>query len=151
MTQAQAYESQQQQQLDAALNAARQQAVVQFGDPSLAQMAGFGIDPQAANFAKQNYLSGNATLARLDKAHTQARQAVINRLAAHGILRSGDLGYQEGEADKSYGNQVYDAQQQIIQYLQGLYQQYLNQRNQLHQSVLQAQQNALASYGNGGY
>src|SRR5205085_9434731 len=87
---------------------------------ALASMAGFGLDPQAANFAQQNYISGNATLARLDKQHTLARQAVINALAGRGLLFSGDTGYQEGQADQTYGNNVYDAQQKVLDYIRGV-------------------------------
>jgi hypothetical protein len=101
-------------QIDAWLRQAAQDAIVKFGDPALASMAGFGLDPQAAAFAQQNYLSGNADLARLDKSHNLARQAVINRLASHGILNSGDLGYGEGQADETYGNQVYDARSALL-------------------------------------
>jgi hypothetical protein len=90
------------------------QRIVAYGDPSLAAQAGFGLDPQSAAFARQNYLSGNGQLARLDKAHALARQTIINTLAAHGLIDSGETGYQEGNADQSYGNQVYDAQQSAL-------------------------------------
>lgn len=122
-------------QTDAGLKAARERAIIQFGDPSLAAFAGFGLDPQAAAFARQNYLSGDATLARIDKNREAQRRAVINRLAGHGLLNSGDLGYGIGEADTSYGNQVYDARQSVLDYLSGLTQQNLNQKLGLHQSV----------------
>ena len=95
-------------------------------------MAGFGFDPQAAAFAQQNYLSGNADLAKLDKSHNLARQAVINRLASHGILNSGHLGYGEGEADQQYGNQVYDNRTALLNLLRGFQSQVLTgkQKNQ---------------------
>jgi hypothetical protein len=88
---------------------AARNAIIGFGDPALAGMAGFGMDPQDAAFAQQNYLSGNATLARINKAHEHRQRAVINRLASHGILNSGDLGYLSGEEGQQYGNEQSDA------------------------------------------
>lgn len=135
-------------QVDNATRDAITRYLVNYGDPSFAAQAGFGLDPQSAAFAQQNYLSGNATLARLDKAHTQARQAVINQLAGHGLLNSGDLGYQEGQADQSYGNQVYDAQQALLDAINGVQQSSLSQKLQLQQGVQQALESAWANYLN---
>lgn len=129
-------------QIDAYLKQAREQAIIKFGDPSLASMAGFGLDPQAGTFAQQNYLSGNADLARLDKQKEQARQAIINRLAAHGILFSGETGYQEGQNAQDYGNKVYDARSALLNYLNGIQNQALQQKTQARQMVTQAQQSA---------
>lgn len=123
---------------DAGLKSARERTIINFGDPALASEAGFGLDPQAGAFAQQNYLSGNATLARLDKQHTLARQAVINALASHGILNSGDLGYQEGQADSAYGNTVYDAKQSVLDQLAGLFSTYLDRRTALDTQVQNA-------------
>jgi hypothetical protein len=133
-------------QLDALLKQNREQAIIQFGDPAFASQAGFGLDPQAGAFAQQNYLSGNATLARLDKQHKDARKSVIDRLAGHNILNSGDLGYQEGQADSAYGNDVYDARQQVLKYLSDLYGGYLDKRQNLQQSVQQARLAAIQNY-----
>jgi hypothetical protein len=133
-------------QLDAGLKSARERAIISFGDPSLADEAGFGIDPQAGAFAKQNYLSGNATLARIDKSHELARQAVINRLVSHGLLKSGDLGYGESEADSQYGNNVYDAKQQLLDYLANLFGSYNDKRTTLQQSTLNARMNAINQF-----
>lgn len=133
-------------QLNGQLNDARQRAIINFGDPTLASEAGFGIDPQAAAFAQQNYLSGNSTLARLDHAHQIAQQQVINRLAAHGILNSGDLGYLEGQENQSYGNNVYDAQQAVLDQLSTLYGNYLNGRYGLESNANNAQLQALQDF-----
>lgn len=96
-------------------------AIINFGDPALASMAGFGFDPQDAAFASQNYLSGNATLAKINHAHELARQAVINRLVSHGLLNSGDLGYQSQQEATQYGNQQYDARLSLLNYLSQLF------------------------------
>jgi hypothetical protein len=140
---------------NSALNNLIQQRIIQYGDPSLAAMAGFGLDPQAAAFARQNYLSGNAQLARIDKAHKDNLQAIINRLAGHGLIFSGDTGYQSGQEDQAYGNNVYDAQQQALADILGYRTNTLNQQQQLHQSVIDALQTAYQNYLNhpelGGY
>lgn len=124
------------------------QRIVAYGDPSLAGQAGFGLDPQAAAFARQNYLSGNGQLARLDKAHTQARQAIINQLAAHGLIDSGDTGYQIGNADQTYGNTVYDAQQQALADILGYRNDAQSQLSSLHQQTISALENAFTNYAN---
>jgi len=142
-------------QLNSALKNQIQQRIIAYGDPALASMAGFGLDPQAAAFAKQNYLSGNAQLARIDRQHKDNLQAIINQLASHGILFSGDTGYRSGQEDQNYGNTVYDAQQAALADILGYRQQNLQQSQSLHQSVIDALQNAYQNYLNhpelGGY
>lgn len=102
------------QQADAALRAAQEAAIVGYGDPTLAAALGINVDPTVAAAARQNYLAGNASLARLDKQHQLNQQGSINNLAAHGILFSGETGYQRGNIDQTYGNDVYDAQQALL-------------------------------------
>lgn len=129
-------------QLDSWIRSAREQAIIQSGDPDLAGQAGFGLDPQAGVFARQNYLSGNADLARLDRAKKLAHRAIINKLASRGILRSGDLGYLEGEANQDFGNQEYDVRQGVLSKLSEFMRQYLQQKQALKQSTLGAYQDA---------
>lgn len=133
-------------QSNSALNNLIQQRIVSYGDPALASMAGFGLDPQAAAFAKQNYLSGNSELARIDKQHKQNLQAIINQLASHGLVFSGDTGYQSGQEDQGYGNNVYDAQQRALADILGYRQSTLQNQQQLHQSVIDSLQNAYQNY-----
>ena len=125
-------------QIDNAYNKSASQLVERYGDPALASMAGFGLDPQAADFARQNYMSGNADLARLDKQRDNQRQAVINQLASRGLLRSGDLGYGLNEAESQYGNSRYDLTQGYLKQLSDLLNQSLQQKSQLRQNVTNA-------------
>jgi hypothetical protein len=127
-------------QLDAAQREAARQAIIRFGDPALAGLAGFGLDPQAASFARSNYLSGNADLARLDKSHELRRRAIINRLAAHGIIGSGELGYLEGEEGRQYGNESYDARSRLLTYLNELNRSTIAQKMQLRSDLSRRQQ-----------
>lgn len=118
------------------------QRIVAYGDPGLADQAGFGLDPQAAAFARQNYLAGNGQLARIDKAHDQARRTIINTLAAHGLIDSGDTGYQIGNADQTYGNTVYDAIQSALADVLGYRNSAQQQRDALHTAKTTALENA---------
>lgn len=122
------------------------QRLVAYGDPSFAAQADFGLDPQAAAFARQNYLSGNAQLARIDKGHSAARTAIINQLASHGLIDSGETGYQVGNADRSYGNQVYDAQQSVLADILGYRNNAQTQLTGLHGATVAALENAFTNY-----
>ena len=139
----------------AALKNLMAQRIIAYGDPALASMAGFGLDPQSGAFARQNYLSGNAELARIDRQHKQNLQHIINVLAGRGILFSGETGYQTGQEDTGYGNNVYDAQQRALQDILGYRQSELQSEQGLHQATIQALQNAYANFLNhpelGGY
>lgn len=122
------------------------QRIANYGDPSIAAMAGFGLDPQSAAFAQQNYLSGNAELARIDTAHKQNLQKVINTLAGHGLVFSGDTGYQTGLENQSYGNTVYDAQQKALSDVLGLIQNSEAQKQQLENNLASAYEQAYQTY-----
>lgn len=102
------------QQLDAALRAFQERAIVQFGDPSLAGTAGFDLDPLTAAMAQQNTQSGNSTLAQLQQQRDMNQQGILNQLAAHGMIQSGDLGYKTGQNEQNYGHSLYGAQQSVL-------------------------------------
>lgn len=131
-------------QLDSSLQTAREQLITRFGDANLANLAGFGLDPQAGAFAQQNYLSGNADLARLDKQNAANKKGVIDRLVSHGILNSGDLGYGLNQAESQYGNSRYDLTQSYLQKLSDLLTSTLQQKQTLRSNVVNA---LLSAYG----
>lgn len=120
--------------------------VANYGDPAIASMAGFGLDPQAAAFAQQNYLAGNAELARLDQGHKQNLQKIINQLAGHGLVFSGETGYQTGLEDKAYGNNVYDAQSNALQQILAAMNTAEQQRQQVESNLQNAYENAYNVY-----
>lgn len=134
------------QQLDAALKAAREQAIVQFGDPSLAQAGGFDLDPLTAAAAQQNTQAGNSTLAQLQRQRDLNQQTIQNQLAAHGIIRSGDLGYKTGQNQQNYGTELYNAQQGVLSGLAGQAQNTLAQKQGLRGSTTQALTSAYNTY-----
>lgn len=126
------------QQADAALRAAQEAAIVGYGDPSLAAALGFNVNENTAAAARQNTLAGNSTLSRLQHQRDLAQQGNVNDLAAHGILHSGALGYQAAEIDRTYGNSLYDAQQQILAGLNAAQQQNLQAKTGLRNDTTQA-------------
>lgn len=109
--------------------------------------------------ARQNYKSGNSILSRLDTQHANAGRNIINQLAAHGMIFSGDTGYRQGVENQQYGNNIYDAKSNLLGSLNQDYQSYLGQKNSLQQMLTNAIQqgyyNQLANaqyagYGGGG-
>jgi hypothetical protein len=105
------------QQIDAALKAAQEQSLVQYGDPSIAKSLGLSLDPTTAAAAAANPYS---TVKGIGRAHEQNQSQIVNYLAAHGMVNSGDLGYRTGLEATNYGQNLYDAGQQLTQYLGGL-------------------------------
>jgi hypothetical protein len=142
--------------LDAILKKNREAALVAFGDEDMQD-----ISPELRELIRKNYASGNAILARLRHQRDLGRTAILNRLAGRGLLRSGDLGYLEGENARQAGNAEYDARNKLLAALQGYLQDYVDRKQQLHNQTLGAYQNAyyqmmsnpdqyLGIYGGGG-
>src|SRR5215471_10661819 len=102
------------QQADASLRAAQEQALVQFGAPELAQIGGFNVSPLTAAMAQQNTQAGNSTLAALQQTRDQNQQAIIDNLAARGMIYSGGLGALTSRNQQAYGRDVYSAEQQAL-------------------------------------
>ena len=132
------------QQLDAALRAAQMQAIVQFGDPGLAQQAGFSLDPATAAMAQQNTQAGNSTVAQLGRQRDLNQQGIQNQLAAHGMIFSGDLGYRTGQNQQAYGQELYNQSQGVLQSLAGLSRDNLAQKQGLRSGTVGALTSAYA-------
>lgn len=143
-------------------NAAFNRAIINFGqvpDMQAAQQAlgldlGSVIDPQTAQLAQQNQYS---TEANLQHSFQQGIMKLRQALAARGALQSGELGYQLGEANRSFGNAQNSATQQLLDALSGYQSQYTNAVNGRQasstQALLEALTRVLSQYGNtgGGY
>jgi hypothetical protein len=135
--------------LDASLRAARERALVDFGDPSLAGAFGIGdLSPLTAAMAQQATTSGVSTLAQLQRARDQNQQTIQNQLAAHGIIRSGDLGYKTGQNQQDYGSSLYSAQQGVLDTLAGKASDVASQKAGLHTNTVSALTNAYNTYVN---
>lgn len=143
---------QQIQDANAALRQSRSQALIQFGSPQLAQGYGDTVDPNTAAAAGANQFS---TLANLSHQNKIGVRNILNNLAGHGLLHSGDLGYREGEQARAFGQASYDATQQLLAQLSGYLNQYLgsaqgantNYTNQLLGAFGQYGQNPLGLLG----
>lgn len=135
-------------QLQAQLHNQIAQAIINYGDPSLASEADFGLDNQSAAFARQNYLAGTSTKAQIDQANKQAQQKIVNQLAGSGLLFSGETGYQQGLQGQTYANNVYDAQQAVLNAIAGYRSDALQQEQGLQQSVVQSLEQAYTNMVN---
>jgi hypothetical protein len=135
--------------LDASLRAARETALVNFGDPSMAGAFGIGdVSPLTAAMAQQATTSGVSTLAQLQRSRDQNQQTIQNSLAAHGIIRSGDLGYKTGQNQQDYGTSLYSAQQGVLGTLAGQASDVASQKAGLHTNTVSALTNAYNTYVN---
>ena len=87
-------------------------------------------------------------MARLQQQRNDQQQAIVNALAAHGIIRSGDLGYKTQRNEQAYGQAYYDAQQAALGNLNNLSAQTVAQKQSLHAGTISALQNAYTNYVN---
>lgn len=122
------------------LTAARQRAIAQFGfvpdfNGQDQQLLGpdfqSDLTPEVRGLAQQNTAAGLSTEARLNQAHTQQRQALINALAATGRLHSGEAGYQLGLDQQQFSQGQYDANQKLLDALSGYAGGYAQNQRQL--------------------
>jgi hypothetical protein len=130
----------------AALTAQQQRALIQYGRvPSLDLSAyGASIDPTTAQLAAQNTAAGTSTVANLQRAYQLAQQGSDASLAARGMLRSGAYGQHSAENLQGYNTAGYQADQQLMDYLQGLYSGYLQQQQGLQSQGASATSDALS-------
>lgn len=132
----------------ASRNAAGQRALINWGEPlrfggpegtligaDFAQALG---DPTAAALAAKNTQAGISTVARMREAHADTVRNLQNQLAAMGLLSSGSTGYQLGREQTAYARTQYDQRQQLIDFLAGVEQSYL-QAEAARQAALQQQ------------
>jgi len=128
----------------ASRTAAQQRAAIQFGEaPSALAPSELGLtgdvsavyDPTVAAAAHNNPFS---TVSRLSQAHTDAIRTITNALAARGMLRSGETGFQLGNETRNYGTGQYDARQKLLDYLSGIQSAFI--------SAAQARQSALTNF-----
>src|SRR5215831_19487190 len=136
-------------QLDASMRAAREQAVVRFGDPGLAAAFGIGdLSPLTAAMAQQATTSGISTLGQLNRQRDLNQQTLQNQLAAHGIIRSGDLGWRTGQNQQNYAVDLYNAQQDVLDTLASAAASNVSGKQTLHTNTVNALTKAYETYIN---
>jgi len=137
-------QKQQGQAIDQQTTDALSRLLVQYGDPNIAN--GLNLGPSVGAEASANTNAGISTLAQLNHQHDLNRRAVVNALAAHGILNSGDTGYRLGEEDRSYGIANANAHQSLMDAISQAQNQGLASKATLQNNVLAALENAFQNY-----
>ncbi len=131
-----------------------------------AQAAAFyNQQAQAAQYQFSGAGNPYSTVAQLQQQHTDSTRAYLNYLASHGILASGETGYQAGQEAKRYGAATYNAQNALAALLGGYRQNFLTANsgaddlltnalvtaNQNYQSQLKTGDPGIYGYWNNGY
>lgn len=129
-----------------ALRTQRSEALINYGSPELANL------PQIRNTVNENTAASAAanqysTLANLGYQNEQGKRALLNMLAGHGLLHSGDLGHRQGEQARAFGQANYDATQQLLAQLNGYLNQYLGSEQSANQGYTNALLNSFGQYG----
>ena len=142
--------------LKAQMGASAGRALVNLGDASLAgQVGNLNIPSNVGGLVDEANKSGTSVLAQLLHAHQGNTQQIPAALAGRGFYRSGQTGYSLGEESRVFGQKQFNARQQTLDYLNGLYNNYLNAQFGIQQSQLSAEmsayQAALANLGAYGY
>lgn len=128
-----------------------QQAFVQYGG---AMPAGFtdpygDIDQATKDAAAANQ---NSTIARLKTSYDQSRDQFMKQLAARGALQSGELGYGQDQLQRGLDQQEYDAGNQFLSGINGVYGDYTGTLNNNAQALAGAIGSAESSvYSNPAY
>jgi hypothetical protein len=151
----QALSAQQLAALKAHAGAAAARALVNLGDASLAgKVGGLDIPGGTGGLVDQANKAGTSVLSQLGYSHNQNQQQIPATLAGRGFYRSGETGYELGQENRQYGLKQESARQQTLDYLNQLYDNYVNSQFGIQQNNLnayfQAYQQALAQIAAGG-
>jgi len=126
--------------LQAQLGSGASRALINLGDIGLANQVGdLNLPDNTASLVKAGNEAGTSVLAQLGYRHGQNVESIPAALAGRGFYRSGETGYSLGQEDKGYGQQQYDARSKTLDYLNGLYQNYLNAQFGIQQQELSAE------------
>jgi hypothetical protein len=96
------------------------------------------ITPTIQKLAADNTAAGTSTTARLAANDAKATQGIENALAARGIFRSGETGYQLGQEHQAYTNSEFDALQKLFANLSQAQGGYLSAEQQRLEAIAQA-------------
>jgi hypothetical protein len=129
---------------NALLRQGRSQALINYGDPGLARSLGVAVDPNTAAAAQANQFSTTANLAHQNQI---AGRNLLNNLAGRGLIHSGELGYQQGEQARSYGQASYNDAQNLLASLNQQLQGYTSTTQGAQNAYLNALLGAFGTYG----
>lgn len=126
--------------LQAQLGSGASRALINLGDAGLANQVGdLQLPGNTGQLVKAGNEAGTSVLSQLGYHHGQNVESIPAALAGRGFYRSGETGYSLGQEDKGYGQQQYDARSKTLDYLNGLYQNYLNAQFGIQQQELSAE------------
>lgn len=134
-------------------NAVFQRNVIDYGQlPDLTKAASaLGLSPaalqgilggQTGHLAQENTQAGTSILARLNSMNSKTIQQIKNALAARGMYRSGETGYQLGQQSQAYTNSQSDATKQLLDSLSSAQGQYVSAEQQRQIALAQAASDA---------
>lgn len=100
------------------------------------------LGPDVGKLAQENTQAGTSILARLNAANAKTIEGIKNSLAARGIYRSGETGYQLGQQNQAYTNSQYDATKSLLGSLAGLQNSYVSAEQARQMALAQAASDA---------
>lgn len=134
----------------AQLTAARQTALARYGEIPANLSGGAAGDVNAdvnqttRDLAAEATKGGVSTVAQIAEAYRRQQAADVNNLAAHGLIRSGDLGYRTNLNLQGYQTAGYNAQNSLLDYLTQQYQGFLGSQAQGRSAAADATNQALS-------
>lgn len=134
----------------AQLTAARQTALARYGEIPANLSGGAAGDVNAdvnqttRDLAAEATKGGVSTVAQIAEAYRRQQAADVNNLAAHGLIRSGDLGYRTNLNLQGYQTAGYNAQNSLLDYLAQQYQGFLGSQAQGRSAAADATNQALS-------
>jgi hypothetical protein len=129
-------------------------------DPNYQQLLAFDtaasgqdLATMNANIASMQAYYGSdsnplSVLGRIYQGLQDRNRTISNTLTGHGMINSGETGFQGARATLAYQQQEYDAQFKLQQYISGLQQAFANAERQQKFNELQASQAAVQSWLN---
>lgn len=85
-------------------------------------------------------------LGRVYQSYQDRNRTIANTLGAHGMINSGETGFQAARATLAYQQQEYDAKFKLDQYIQGLHDALNASQQARQQNEITAAGNAISSY-----
>lgn len=145
----------------ASRDAAIQRAIISYGQVPDFEKLGIGeqtlgylkgaMSDKVKQLAEQNTKEGTSVYARQAHANDVANRKIPATLAARGLLRSGQTGYDLGEQAQNYKIQGFDTLNELLGGIEGTVSNFLNaeraRQEALAQAELQAQMAAYSAYG----
>ena len=130
------------------------------GDPNYQQLLAFDTAASGQDLATMNariaqmqgYYGSDSDplsiLGRVFQAYQDRNRLIANTLAGHGMIDSGETGWQGARATLAYQQQELDARMKLQQFIQGLQDAYNAAQRQQAFNEMQAGQNAVTAYLN---